>query len=138
MAEHATKSPESANANLVAEPPGTTRPTAESTPATRDSSPNSRRRKWAWVAGLVATAAILAAGVPWVYETMTTVSTDDAYVNGHVTFVAPRVAGQVKQVLVDDNNVVRKGDLLVELDPEPFQVQVEIARAALTVAKADL
>jgi membrane fusion protein (multidrug efflux system) len=53
--------------------------------------------------------------------TLNTVSTDDAYVNGHVTFVAPRVRGQVARVLVDDNYRVRKGDLLVELDKEPFR-----------------
>ena len=41
--------------------------------------------------------------VPWVVTALNTVSTDDAYVNGHVTFVAPRVAGQVTKVLVDDN-----------------------------------
>ena len=67
-----------------------------------------------------------------------TVSTDDAYVNGHVTFVAPRVAGQVTRVLVDDNNRVRKGDLLVQLDKEPYQVQVNIAQAAVDAAQADL
>ena len=58
-------------------------------------------------------------------------STDDAYVNGHVTFVAPRVAGQVARVLVDDNERVKKGDLLVQLDKEPFQVQVALKRAAV-------
>ena len=47
------------------------------------------------------------------------ISTDDAYVNGHVTFVASRVAGQVMKVMVDDNNMVYKGDLLVELDKQP-------------------
>ncbi len=73
-----------------------------------------------------------------VYEALTTVSTDDAYVNGHVTYVAPRVPGQVTRVLVDDNNRVHKGDLLVQLDPEPYQVQVNIAQAALDVANADL
>ena len=52
---------------------------------------------------------------------LTTVSTDDAYVNGHVTFVAARVPGQVSRVLVDDNNRVHKGDVLVELDPEPYR-----------------
>jgi membrane fusion protein (multidrug efflux system) len=67
-----------------------------------------------------------------------TVSTDDAYVNGHVTFVAPRVAGQVVRVLVDDNNRVRKGELVVQLDPEPFQVRVNIARAAVEAARANL
>jgi membrane fusion protein (multidrug efflux system) len=76
--------------------------------------------------------------VPWVDTALNTVSTDDAYVNGHVTFVAPRVTGQVKQVLVDDNDRVRKGDLLVQLDKEPFQVQVKLKRAAVRVAEANL
>lgn len=96
------------------------------------------RRKWPWIVGLVALAAGVAFGVPWVRETLTTVSTDDAYVNSHVTFVAARVSGQVLRVLVDDNNRVRKGDLLVEIDPEPFQVQVDVAQAAVTAAEADL
>ena len=69
---------------------------------------------------------------------LTTVSTDDAYVDGHVTIVAPRVEGQVARVLVDDNNQVRKGDLLVELDKEPFEVAVGIAQAAVDAAQADL
>jgi membrane fusion protein (multidrug efflux system) len=66
-----------------------------------------------------------------------TTSTDDAYVNGHVTFVAPRVQGQVARVLVDDNMRVSKGDLLVELDREPYQVQLDIKKAAVDNAEAD-
>jgi len=77
-------------------------------------------------------------GVPWVARALSTVSTDDAYVSDYVTFVAPRVSGQVVRVLVDDNNRVHKGDLLLELDREPYQVQVDIAEAAVTAAKADL
>ena len=69
---------------------------------------------------------------------LNTVSTDDAYVNGHVTLVAPRVAGQVSRVLVDDNYRVKRGDLLVQLDKEPYQVQVAIKRAAVGAAEADL
>jgi membrane fusion protein (multidrug efflux system) len=76
--------------------------------------------------------------IPWVITTLNTVSTDDAYVNGHVTFVAPRVAGEVKTVLVDDNYHVKKGDILVQLDKEPFRVQVEIKQAAVRVAESDL
>jgi membrane fusion protein (multidrug efflux system) len=76
--------------------------------------------------------------VPWVVTALSTISTDDAYVNGHVTFVAARVPGQVARVLVDDNYRVRKGDLLVELDKEPYQVQVAIKQAAVNAAKADL
>lgn len=82
--------------------------------------------------------AVLWGGIPWVIEAMHTVSTDDAYVNGHVTFVAPRISGQVSRVLVDDNNRVHKGDLLVQLDPEPFDVKVRIAQSVVDAAKADL
>ena len=77
-------------------------------------------------------------GIPWIHRAWMTVSTDDAYVSDHVTFVAPRVAGQVERVLVDDNNRVHKGDVLVELDRTPYQVQVDIAEAAVAAAKADL
>src|SRR4051794_10101451 len=62
------------------------------------------RRKWPWVVGLILLAVAAAVGIPWLRAALTTVSTDDAYVNGHVTFVAPRVSGQVMRVLVDDNN----------------------------------
>jgi membrane fusion protein (multidrug efflux system) len=113
-----------------------------STPTT--SSPKSRNpakflRKPLLIAALVALLAIAAAfGVPWIKETLNTVSTDDAYVNGHVTFVAARVPGQVSRVLVDDNNRVRTGDLLVELDREPYEVIVATKKAAVDTAKADL
>jgi membrane fusion protein (multidrug efflux system) len=83
-------------------------------------------------------AAILAFGIPRVLHALHTVSTDDAYVNSYVTFVAPRVEGQVARVLVDDNNRVRKGDVLVELDPEPYRVQAAIKQAAVDAAQADL
>jgi len=77
-------------------------------------------------------------GVPWIQHSLNTVSTDDAYVNSYVTFVAPRVPGQVSRVLVDDNNRVKKGDVLVELDPKPYQVQVAIKQAAVDTAEAQL
>jgi membrane fusion protein, multidrug efflux system len=76
--------------------------------------------------------------VPWIRFVLSTVSTDDAFVNGHVTFVAPRVRGQVARVLVDDNNRVHKGDLLVELDEEPFRDAVAVKKAAVDTADADL
>jgi membrane fusion protein (multidrug efflux system) len=80
--------------------------------------------------------AIIAA--PRIVHAFHTVSTDDAYVNSYVTFVAPRVTGQVLRVLVDDNNRVKKGDVLVQLDPEPYRVQVAIKQAALDAADANL
>src|SRR5262245_44450703 len=66
------------------------------------------RRAFLLAGGLV----VLALGtiwlIPWVTTALNTVSTDDAYLNGHVTFVAPRVKGQVVRVLVDDNYRVKK------------------------------
>jgi membrane fusion protein (multidrug efflux system) len=96
-------------------------------------------RRWVLLGALVLGLAVAAWFlVPSVILMFTTVSTDDAYVNSHVTFVAPRVAGQVKKVLVDDNWRVKMGDVLVLLDPEPYQVQVNIKKGALDVARADL
>ena len=100
--------------------------------------PMRRRRLLLGAAAVVLLAAILVFGIPWVRQTLNTVSTDDAYVNGHVTFVAARVPGQVSKVLVDDNNRVHKGDLIVQLDKEPYQTAVAIKKAAVDIAKANL
>jgi membrane fusion protein, multidrug efflux system len=110
-----------------------------STPAlTEQRQPTGRPRLL--MGGLGALVLVLAAvfGFPWIRHALSTVSTDDAFVNGHVTFVAPRVHGEVSRVLVDDNNRVRKGDLLVELDKEPFRDAVAVKKAAVDAAQADL
>lgn len=96
------------------------------------------RRILLGAAGATILVPALAVGIPWVMNVLNTVSTDNAYVNGHVTFVAARVRGQVARVLVDDNNRVRRGDLLIELDKEPYQTAVAVKRAAVDTAKADL
>jgi membrane fusion protein, multidrug efflux system len=124
------------------EPPDPSQP-RQASPGSEAASPQAqkaaRRRKLLLAAvGAVAVIAVLAVGIPWTLNALNTVSTDDAYVNGHVTFVAARVRGQVARVLVDDNNRVRKGDLIVELDKEPYQVAVAIKRAAVDLAQADL
>jgi membrane fusion protein, multidrug efflux system len=90
------------------------------------------------VLGALILAGIWVYGVPWIQLILNTVSTDDAYVNSHVTFVAARVSGQITRVLVDDNNRVHKGDLLVQLDNEPYRDAVAVKRAAVDAAKADL
>ena len=100
--------------------------------------PNPRRNMLLGALGVVILAAALWFGIPWAQTALNTVSTDDAYVNGHVTFVAARVKGQVERVLVDDNYRVRRGDLLVQLDKEPFQIAVAIKKAAVDTATADL
>ena len=83
-------------------------------------------------------AAVWIFGVPWIEMTLSTVSTDDAYVNGHVDVRCRARRGQVARVLVDDNNRVRKGDLLVQLDKEPYETAVAVKKAAVEIANADL
>jgi membrane fusion protein (multidrug efflux system) len=107
-------------------------------PAAAEPRSHALRRVLIWVGALAVLVVVGYMLVPWLITTLNTVSTDDAYVNSHVTYVAPRVAGQVVRVLVDDNYRVKKGALLVQLDKEPFQVQVAIKKAAVDLAQTNL
>ncbi len=60
--------------------------------------------------------------------------TNDAFVEGHLVFLSPRVGGQVAEVLVQENEHVRRGQPLVRLDPADFAVRVARARADLDAA----
>jgi len=116
---------------------------AQTSPETGAAPQEARKATWkrkvlAGVVGIGVVAAAIKFGIPWVEEMLSTVSTDDAYVNGHVTFVAPRVGGQISRVVFDDNNRVHKGDLLAELDKEPYRVVVAEKQAAVDTAQADL
>ncbi len=132
-------SAESTGKSLHEPSPSAPRPEADAPIAQAPTEKQPQRRPlWMWIAGGVLIVLALYEAIPRVVLAFKTVSTDDAYVNGHVTFVAPRVPGHVVRVLVDDNNRVHKGDLLVQLDKEPYQVKVDIAQAAVGVAQADL
>lgn len=65
------------------------------------------------------------------------VSTEDAYVEGAVVMISARIPGPVAKVHVRDNEHVRAGQLLVEIDPRDFQIRVEHARAAVGMATAE-
>lgn len=98
----------------------------------------SRRRIVLAVVAIVVLALVVMYGGPAVMAILNSVSTDDAYVNGHVTFVAARVPGQVTKVWVDDNDRVNKGSILVQLDKEPYEIQVALKKAAYETAEAQL
>ena len=65
-------------------------------------------------------------------------STDDAFVEGHIVSIAPRVAGPVKEMLITDNQPVKKGDLLIVIDPNDYEAKLEQTKAKLAQAKASL
>jgi membrane fusion protein (multidrug efflux system) len=65
------------------------------------------------------------------YET-----TDDAFIEGHATQVSPKVSGYVQKIYITDNQQVRAGDLLVEIDARDYEAKLSQARAALSAAIA--
>jgi membrane fusion protein (multidrug efflux system) len=138
-----SKNSQNAPVSTAAAPPPpekgvTPAPVAPSQPPAATPTGHRYRKALLW-AGVVAALGVgIYYLIPWVETELNTVSTEDAYVNGHVTLVAPRVTGQVKKVLVDDNERVKKGDLLVQLDKEPFAVQVALKRAAVRLAEKNL
>jgi membrane fusion protein (multidrug efflux system) len=64
------------------------------------------------------------------------VTTDDAQVDGHITPLSSKVYGNVLEVLINDNQPVKAGQVLVRLDPRDYQAKVDQARAALALAEA--
>jgi membrane fusion protein, multidrug efflux system len=64
-------------------------------------------------------------------------STDDAFVEGHVVTVGTKLSNTVRDVLIDDNYEVTKGQLLVQIDPRDYQVQLDAARANYDKTKSD-
>jgi membrane fusion protein (multidrug efflux system) len=78
------------------------------------------------------------AGVRWATDWRFHQGTDDAYVDGDVTVMAPKVAGNVVEVAVGDNRMVAAGDVLVRIDPRDFQARVDEARAIVAARSAAL
>jgi membrane fusion protein, multidrug efflux system len=81
---------------------------------------------------LLGVGAVVAAvlGFRWWQYAQTYQETDDAYITGHVNPVNARISGTVTQVLVDDNQMVTQGALLVKLDPKDYQVSLQQTQAA--------
>jgi membrane fusion protein (multidrug efflux system) len=64
-------------------------------------------------------------------------TTDDAQVDGHITPMASKVYGRVGQVLIDDNQAVKAGQVLVKIDPRDYQAAVDQAKAAVALAESE-
>ncbi|MFS2023422.1 HlyD family secretion protein [Massilia sp. CT11-137] len=93
------------------------------------------------VVGLIAAAALAAGGRMW-YRSHNFVETENAYVTGHVHPVSSRIPGVVTKVLFEDNQVIKAGDVLAELDPadqgvKVEQIQAQIASVQQQIVQAD-
>ena len=78
------------------------------------------------------------AGIYFMIHSIYYQSTDDAFVEGHIVSIAPRVSGPVEQMLIDDNMPVKKGQLLIVIDPNDYEVKLAQTKAKLAEAKAAL
>jgi len=82
---------------------------------------------------------VLGAAAAWAhFHFQDRVSSDDAQVDGHITAIAPKISGNVLEVLVKDNQPVKAGQVLVRIDPRDYQAKVDMAKAALQQTESQL
>ena len=108
------------------------------TPAAQPPAPEASRKKFILrlvLGGVVFAAAIW--GLMVFIHSLSYESTDDAFIEGHVVTVGTKLSNTVQSVFIDDNYEVKKGDLLVQIDPRDYQVQFDSAQANYDVAKAN-
>jgi membrane fusion protein (multidrug efflux system) len=95
---------------------------------------NGKRKRAAAVLVVFLLAALIVGSILWA-RSQSRITTDNAFVDGHVFSISSRVPGHVLRVLVNDNQFVRKGELLVELDSADYRVKVSNSTAQVDVAR---
>jgi membrane fusion protein (multidrug efflux system) len=96
---------------------------------------NGSRRRILYIGAIVLGIGVIVGFVYWLYARQFE-STDDAFVEADITQVSPKVSAYVKTIHVSNNQFVRQGDLLVELDQSDLQVKLQQAEAQLETAKS--
>lgn len=98
---------------------------------------DSKKRKVVKILAGVVAAGLVGAGI-YIAHSLNRETTDDAYIEGRIHSIAPKVSGTVLKVNVEDNQPVKKGDVLVEIDPLDYIIKVNEAAANLSVRGATL
>ena len=113
-------------------------------PALRKASAQTRRSRWPlkrlMIAALALVFLVAAAAYGDYYWTTGRFleSTDDAYVQAHSVLISPKVSGYISEVLVDDNQPVKAGQVLARIDPRDYQTALDQARANVAAAQAGI
>ncbi len=87
------------------------------------------------ISGIIAVCAVL--GLSWWLYSRQFATTDDAFIEGNITVVSPKITSHVAKVHITENQYVKKGDLLIELDPQEGEIKLAQAKAALQTAIAN-
>ena len=117
---------------------------SEALTATKEATPKASaaarpgRRVLAALAVTIFAAAAVAYGIYWVTVGQYLESTDDAYVGGNVTALAANVSGPIAKVAVTDNQFVRAGQLIVQIDDRPFRAALARAQAGVAGSEANV
>ena len=108
--------------------------------ATDDPQPSSRTRGRgrALVVVLLIGAALATGGVLYWKYAQGYESTDDAQVDGHLNGISSRIAGTIRNVCVDENQFVKTGDLVAEIDPRDYEIALEQAKAEVSQKQAEV
>lgn len=114
----------------------TTQAAAAREAATIDRPATQRRVPWMRIAVGAVVVAVAAATLDWLLVLRFQESTDDAYVGGDVTVLAPKVSGFVDKILVTDNQRVKAGDVLVQLDARDYDAKLAQASAEVDSARS--
>lgn len=106
--------------------------------STNSATPSSRRRhvRLLIVAAIVIVALVVA--IPWGAYRFTHSISSDAFIETHLVNIAPQVGGAVVEVFVQEQDLVKQGDLLARIDPLSYEREVQLARSRLIVAEATL
>ena len=95
-----------------------------------------RASPWVKIIGGIVLVLAVAGGIYYYLSTADTEGTDDAYTDGRSITISPKVSGYVVELLVDDNQRVKAGDILARIEPRDFIAARNQARANLDIAKA--
>lgn len=96
-----------------------------------------KNRKWIIIIIIAVIIIVgLITGIPYYLYKISHISTDDAFIEGHITSLSSRVTGHVWKLYVNDNQVVKEGDIILELDPRDYQAKAQQASAALAAAQS--
>jgi membrane fusion protein (multidrug efflux system) len=111
---------------------------SEAHPAPKKKSVSKRKSAHHYIAMVVIAGAALAGGYYYLRFVAPYESTDDAFIEGRVTPVAPQVSGRIVELRAQDNQEVSRGEVLLQIDPSDYEARLGQCQANLTAAKSRL